>query len=101
LIPCRLIGIIEAEQTEEGETIRNDRLIAVAMKSLEHQDLRSLSDVNAHLLDEIERFFESYNAAEGREFKIVARRGPASAKRRIERRGRKDEAEESDRKSEE
>ena len=33
LIPARLIGVIEAEQTEEGETDRNDRLIAVAVDS--------------------------------------------------------------------
>jgi len=26
----RLVGMIEAEQTQEGETQRNDRLIAVA-----------------------------------------------------------------------
>src|ERR671939_103970 len=26
LVPARLIGVVEAEQTEEGETQRNDRL---------------------------------------------------------------------------
>src|SRR5438876_43986 len=30
LVPARLIGVIEAEQTEKGKTERNDRLIAVA-----------------------------------------------------------------------
>ena len=33
LVPCRLLGVIEAEQTEEGKTERNDRLIAVAANS--------------------------------------------------------------------
>jgi len=29
VVPARLIGVIEAEQTEEGTTVRNDRLVAV------------------------------------------------------------------------
>ena len=29
IVPCRLIGVLEAEQTEKGKTIRNDRLVAV------------------------------------------------------------------------
>jgi len=33
LLDCRLIGAIEAEQEEEGEKYRNDRLIAVATAS--------------------------------------------------------------------
>src|SRR4029453_9457458 len=33
LVPAKLIGVIEAEQTEGGETTRNDRLIAVAADS--------------------------------------------------------------------
>src|SRR5919202_2577365 len=36
LVPSRLIGVIEAEQTEEGTTERNDRLIAVAANSYTH-----------------------------------------------------------------
>src|SRR5947207_11435270 len=32
IVPSRLIGVIEAEQTEDGTTIRNDRLLAVAEK---------------------------------------------------------------------
>jgi inorganic pyrophosphatase len=33
IVPSRLIGVIEAEQTENGETERNDRLLAVAANS--------------------------------------------------------------------
>jgi hypothetical protein len=38
--------VIEAEQTEKGETSRNDRLIAVASKSHAHADLKSVSNMN-------------------------------------------------------
>ena len=35
-------GVIEAKQTEKGQTKRNDRLIAVAADSRTHQDLKSV-----------------------------------------------------------
>jgi inorganic pyrophosphatase len=33
LVQARLIGLIEAEQMQEGKTIRNDRMVAVAVGS--------------------------------------------------------------------
>src|SRR5215208_5286440 len=36
LVPSRLLGLIEADQTENGKTTRNDRLIAVAANSRNH-----------------------------------------------------------------
>ena len=58
LVPCRLIGVIEAEQTEHGATERNDRLLAVATNSITHRSLRDLSDVNDDLLGQIEHTVE-------------------------------------------
>src|SRR3954467_1673205 len=46
LAPSRLLGIIEAEQTEDGKTTRNDRLIAVAANARDHKDLQSLDQLN-------------------------------------------------------
>src|SRR5678816_3881477 len=39
LVKAKLIGVIEAEQTEEKKTTRNDRLIAVAADSRNHSCL--------------------------------------------------------------
>lgn len=85
LVPSRLIGVIEAEQTErDGETTRNDRLIAVAANSRDHQHIRSLADLNENLLEEIEHFFVSYNEIKGKEFHPLGRFGPKRAQRLIE-----------------
>jgi len=46
LIEIRLIGIIEANQTEDGETERNDRLIGVAVHSYDHENLKSIDEVS-------------------------------------------------------
>ena len=69
VITARLIGAIEAEQTErDGDTMRNDRLIAIAANSHTHGEVRSLDDLGENLLDEIEHFFVSYNAVKGKQF---------------------------------
>ena len=83
LVPSRLIGVVVAEQTEDGNTVRNDRLIAVATDARNHKDVRSLDDVSDNLVDEIEHFFVSYNAAKGKEFKPLRRGGPDDAERLV------------------
>ena len=80
LIPARLIGAIEAEQTErDNSKMRNDRLIAVASNYRLQRDLRSLSHLSAGLVDEIEHFFRSYNDAKGKKFETLGRFGPETA----------------------
>ena len=85
LVRVRLVGVIEAEQTErDGETTRNDRLIGVAAESRLHNKVRSLAGLNENLLDEIEHFFVSYNEIKGKEFKPLGRFGPVRARRLVE-----------------
>ena len=50
VLKVRLIGLIEAQQTENGKTTENDRLIGVAVHSYSHQDLQTIGDVNKSLL---------------------------------------------------
>jgi inorganic pyrophosphatase len=84
LVDVRLIGVIEAEQTGDGAgPVRNDRLIGVAEESTTHRPTRDLSDVSRVLLSEIEAFFAQYNRLEGREFRVLHRRGAAAAAERI------------------
>jgi inorganic pyrophosphatase len=94
LVPARLIGVIEAEQTErDGDTGRNDRLIAVAANSHAHKEVRSLDDIGATLVAEIEHFFVSYNEIKGKQFKPLGRYGPDHARQLVEwgiRRNRQD-----------
>ncbi|HYP00157.1 MAG TPA: inorganic diphosphatase [Pyrinomonadaceae bacterium] len=90
LVEARLVGVIEAEQTEaDGETTRNDRLIAVAAKARSHKTVRSLGQLDENLLDEIEHFFVSYNEIKGKTFKPLGRFGPQRAERVVEEGGRR------------
>ncbi len=84
LVPAKLIGVIEAEQTEDGQTTRNDRLIAVAADSRNHSHIRFLGDLNSNLVHEIERFFISYNETKGKRFTVLGRSGPEAARALID-----------------
>ena len=80
LVPARLVAVIEAKQTErDGETMRNDRLIAVAADSRTHKAVRTLSDLNDTLMDEVEHFFISYNQIKGKKFEPLGRFGHIKA----------------------
>lgn len=83
LVEARLIGVIEATQTEKKKKERNDRLIAVAAESHTHGHIRKMSDLNSTLLEEIEHFFISYNDSRGKKFKPIGRYGPKRARRLI------------------
>jgi inorganic pyrophosphatase len=85
LVHARLVGVIEAEQTElDGKVERNDRLIAVAADSQTHSDIKSLNDLNQTLVDQIEHFFISYNEAKGKKFESLGRFGAIKAKKVVE-----------------
>jgi inorganic pyrophosphatase len=85
LVPARLIGVIEAEQTElDGRVERNDRLIAVADDSHTHSHVKSITDLNATLVDQIEHFFVSYNEIKGKTFKPLGRFAARRAKSLVE-----------------
>jgi inorganic pyrophosphatase len=84
VVPARLVGVLEAEQREDGDAggdaERNDRLLAVAEGSHLHRGVRALDDLGDPLLHEIEHFFASYNAARGRRFTPLGRGGPDRAR---------------------
>jgi inorganic pyrophosphatase len=84
LVPSRLVGVIEAQQTErDGNTMRNDRLIAVAEECQLYRDVKKLADLNANIVKEIEHFFVSYNEVRGKKFKAQGRFGPGRAEKLV------------------
>jgi inorganic pyrophosphatase len=84
LVLSRVLGVIEAEQTDADDPYRNDRLVAVAVASYGHRQVTALADLPASALEEIEHFFESYNDFKGRQFKVVARSGPERARELVD-----------------
>jgi inorganic pyrophosphatase len=81
LVRARLLGVMLGRQTgRSGRTVDNPRLIAVGTKSNEYDGVRTLRDLPDALVDEIEYFFVSYNAASGKVFKPMGRYGRKGAR---------------------
>lgn len=66
LLDVRIIGVIEAEQTEDVKTNDNDRLLAVAIHSYTHEKIASINDLNTSLLDQVEQFSSLTTNSAGR-----------------------------------
>ena len=84
LVQVRLVGVLEAKQTQEDKTQRNDRLIGVAVASRVYETIRTLDDLPVRRLTEIEHYFVSYNQERGRKFRLLGRFGPARARALIQ-----------------
>ncbi|MBV9190323.1 MAG: inorganic diphosphatase [Betaproteobacteria bacterium] len=83
VLQVRLIGVLTGTQTEKRKTIRNDRLLAVPETNVNKPAVRKMSDLDAEQLKEIDHFFVSYNAMQGRRFKPGRPQGPKEAERRL------------------
>jgi len=79
LVTVRLVGVIQAEQTEHGKTFRNDRILGAIETPVNQPVIQTLEDLRTERLDEIEYFFMAYNHLEGRHFTPIGRHGPAMA----------------------
>lgn len=83
LVEARVIGVLEAEQSENGETHRNDRIIAVAQTSIDFIEISHIEDLPKTSLEQIEEFFITYNRQFGKEFRFLDRKGPSAAWARL------------------
>lgn len=74
LIECRVIGALQAEQTErDGEKMRNDRFVGIPLVSQMFPEVTELRSLPESILNQLEHFFRSYNEQAGKEFKVIAR----------------------------
>jgi inorganic pyrophosphatase len=84
LVEARLLGVMEASQTKEGRTERNDRFIATARKTKGICQPATIKGLSDDILNQIEHFFISYNAIEGKKFRVRRLTGPTRAKQLIQ-----------------
>jgi inorganic pyrophosphatase len=82
-IDCRIIGVIQAMQTERGERKRNDRLIA-ANASIQFAELKEISDLPSALLKQLLEFFVNYQKARDIGFEVLSVEGSHAARKQLE-----------------
>lgn len=79
-VDCRIIGGIKASQQErDGERMRNDRIIAVPIVSVQYAAVKSMRDLPKGMIDELEKFFKNYNDQAGKSFIPLERLTPLQA----------------------
>ena len=80
LVHAKLLGVIEAEQTENGETERNDRLIAVPLEVKSGKPSSGAIDhLEPTIVRNISKFFAAYNQLQGKRFRTLRCAGPERA----------------------
>ncbi len=84
VLDIRLIGVIEAEQTEHGKKTVNNRLIGIAVHSYNHENVHSVSEISSSIIEQVGEFFVSYNKSRGKRFKVEGVHGPSKALKLVE-----------------
>jgi inorganic pyrophosphatase len=83
LLKCRIVGVIEGVQLDGKDKIRNDRIVAVEQQNHSFADIKTLDDLGGKFCKELEEFFVNYHRMEGKEFRVIATKGPREARKLI------------------
>lgn len=84
VIRCRIIGVIEGEQGDKKDKVRNDRVVAVEKGNHSWADIQHIDDLGKQFREELEEFFVNYHKLSGEKYSVVGVKGPAQAKKCIE-----------------
>src|SRR6201986_166473 len=78
-VRARLIGVIEGEQLDGKNRIRNDRLLAVAEANHMYANVRKLKDLPSKWMKELQDFFVNYHNLEGKKYQLLGCKGEDKA----------------------
>ncbi|MGH7978293.1 MAG: inorganic diphosphatase [Limisphaerales bacterium] len=82
LVKTRILAVIEAEQTENGKMVRNDRIVAMAIDEETPPEFVS-TPLDEPLVRQINFFFASYNKINGKDFKALRTGNARDGKRLV------------------
>jgi inorganic pyrophosphatase len=83
LLKCRVIGVIEGQETENKKKERNDRVVAIELENHSYAHVNHVKDLGKKFVRELEEFFVNYHELSDRQYRILDVRGPHQAQRRI------------------
>jgi inorganic pyrophosphatase len=83
VLTTRAIGLLRVEQTNvtSGGRERNDRLFVLPTKAPRHEPITTIFDVPERVRQELEEFFATVVAFEGKELRLLGFDGPSAADR--------------------
>jgi inorganic pyrophosphatase len=83
VLKCRIVGIIQGEQSDKKKTGRNDRIIAIEQDNHSYSSVKHVDDLGKEFARELEDFFVNYHKLTGKKYKILGLKGPKAAQRCI------------------
>ena len=83
-LTCRLVGVIEGEQGDKKKPERNDRVVAVESGNHSYAHVKRIDDLGKTFEREIEAFFVNFHRLIGKEYRILALKGPSAASRCVD-----------------
>jgi inorganic pyrophosphatase len=81
VVQCRLVGVIEGEQEEGKEAVRNDRLLAIENGNHAWAKIKHVDDLGKKFLKELEEFFVNYHRLSGKKYRVLDVKGPLAAQK--------------------
>jgi inorganic pyrophosphatase len=80
VLTCRPIGVIEGEQTDKKQKVRNDRIVAIEKDAHSWADIKTIDDLGRHFQKELEEFFVNYHKLSGKQYRVLGVKGPGTAR---------------------
>jgi len=82
-LTCRVVGLIEGQQSDRKTSERNDRVVAVEAANHSYARVKHIDDLGKRFAKEPEEFFVNYHRLGGMDYEILAVKGPAAAWRAV------------------
>jgi inorganic pyrophosphatase len=83
LLKCRPIGVIEGEQGDKKDKVRNDRIVAVQQDAHSWAEIKTIDDLGKQFCQELEQFFVNYHKLSGKQYRILGLKGPDHARKLV------------------
>jgi inorganic pyrophosphatase len=80
VIKCQVLGVLEVSQSENGKTLRNDRIIATPAND---KRIEKLTDITRAVRKELQQFFLATHTLDRTELRFLGWKGPSIAYRLI------------------
>ena len=87
-LSCRPIGVIEGEQRDKKEKVRNDRIVAIEKDAHSWEDIKNIADLGKPFIRELEEFFVNYHKLSGKKYRILGVAGPQQARKLVKSKAR-------------
>jgi inorganic pyrophosphatase len=83
VLTCRIIGVLQIEQSSKGKSERNDRVFAVPKRSHAELGLQDVRDLSTAIRQELEKFFIATDELEDKRLRILGWKGPKAAMKSV------------------